>query len=71
MIGIVQVHSFNSITVLLFHLDFYVCIAIHVLKGGTPEGHDNFSFDLPPVRSQEDWENLLDKFREDAETFAS
>lgn len=30
-----------------------------------------YSFDCPPIRSQEDWERLLDKTWTDAEDFAS
>jgi hypothetical protein len=35
------------------------------------EIRDKFSFDLPPIESQEQWETLLNKLWNDAEKFAS
>ena len=34
------------------------------------DASDKYSFDLPPVASQEDWEKLLDKTWTEAENFA-
>lgn len=33
--------------------------------------HDKYSFDHPPILSQQDWEKLLEKTWTDAENFAS
>ncbi|HMR45077.1 MAG TPA: DUF1572 domain-containing protein, partial [Saprospiraceae bacterium] len=41
-----------------------------VLEGGTLDIRDKYSFDMPPVESQEDWEKMLDKMWRDAERFA-
>lgn len=66
-----KVHSFNTIAVLLFHINYYIEIVIKVLEGGPLEGSDKLSFNIAPITSQQDWENLLDKFWKEAETFAS
>jgi hypothetical protein len=43
---------------------------LKVLQGGPLEGSDKYSFDHPPIQSQEDWEKLLEKTWSDAEKFA-
>ena len=42
-----------------------------MLQGGPLDAKDKYSFDHPPVQSQEDWEKLLDKTWADAENLAS
>lgn len=66
-----QVHGFNTIAALVFHINYYVSAVLKVLQGGPLEAHDKYSFDLPPITSAEDWEKLLDKTRTDAENFAN
>jgi hypothetical protein len=66
-----QVYSFNTIAVLVFHINYYVTIVSKVLKGEPLSGSDKYSFDLPPIQSDEDWQQLLDKVWTDAEDFAT
>lgn len=66
-----KVHSFNTIAVLVFHMNYYVSIMLKVLQGGPLDGHDKLSFDCPPIQSQEDWERLMNKTLADAENFAA
>jgi hypothetical protein len=66
-----QVYSFNTIAKLVYHINYYVGAALEVLQGRPLNAHDKYSFDLPPIRSREDWEKLLDKTWADAENFAS
>ena len=65
-----KVHSLNTIAALVFHMNYFVDAVLKVLRGGPLDAHDKFSFDMPPVRSEEDWQKLLDKTWTDAETFA-
>jgi hypothetical protein len=65
------VHSLNTIAVLVYHINYYADAIIQVLQGGPLDAHDAYSFDLPPLRSQEDWEALIEKLWANAETFAS
>jgi hypothetical protein len=53
-----KVHTFNTIAALVYHTGYYVTAALNVLEGGPLESKDEYSFDLPPVQSQEDWERL-------------
>ena len=66
-----QVYSFNTIAALVFHINYFVAAVLKVLQGEPLNANDKYSFDLPPIRSQEDWEKLLDKFFADAEQLAS
>ena len=69
--AVTKVHSFNTIAALVYHINYYVSVTLKVLQGGPLDGHDKYSFDLPPIQSQEDWERLLNKTWTDAEAFAS
>ena len=66
-----KVYSFNTIAELVFHTNYFVGAVIKVLQGGPLDAKDKYSFDLTPIRSQDDWELLLEKNRGDAETFAT
>lgn len=66
-----QVHSFNTIGALSYHINYFVSAALQVLQGDPLSAHDKYSFDHPPILSQKDWEKLLDKSRTDAENLAN
>lgn len=66
-----KVHSFNTIAALVFHINYYVSIAMKVLRGEPLVGSDKYSFNLPPIESQRDWDNLLDKVFTEAEYLAA
>lgn len=63
--------SLNTIAALTFHIDYYIEGIVNVFEGGDLEIRDPFSFDLPPIESQKEWEELLNKLWKDSERFAS
>lgn len=65
-----QVYSFNTIATLVYHTNYYIVAALNVLEGGPLDSKDKYSFDLPPIKSQQDWQKLLDKVWADVENFA-
>ena len=65
-----KIYSLNTIATLVFHINYYVSAVTEVLQGEPLTAHDKYSFDLPPIQSQEDWEKLLNKTWSDAENFA-
>jgi hypothetical protein len=65
-----KIGSLNTIAVLVFHTNYYVAAVLKVLQGGLLEAKDKYSFDLPAIRSAEDWQQLLDKSWTDARNFA-
>ncbi len=66
-----QVYELNTIATLVFHINYYISAVLKVLQGEPLQAHDKYSFDLPPIQSQEDWEKLLNKTWADAEHFAA
>ncbi|WP_294249578.1 DinB family protein [uncultured Chryseobacterium sp.] len=68
--AVTRVGSLNTIAMLTFHIDYYIAGLIQVFEGGPLEIKDKYSFDLPPVESQEQWESLLNTLLSDAERFA-
>jgi uncharacterized damage-inducible protein DinB len=64
------VHGFNSIAALVYHINYYVSAVKKVFEGETLDASDKFSFDLPSITSETDWQKLLDKTFADAESFA-
>jgi hypothetical protein len=66
-----KVGSLNTIAMLTFHIDYYIAGLINVFEGGNLEIRDKYSFDLPPIESQEQWKELLNKLWNDAEKFAT
>lgn len=65
-----KIADLNTIAMITFHIDYYIAGLINVFEGGNLEIRDKYSFDLPPIESQLQWENLLNKFWTDAEQFA-
>ena len=70
-IAVNPIQDLNTIAALAQHIHYYINGINQVFKGGTLDIKDQFSFDFPPIRSQEQWNNFLTKFWNDAETFAS
>jgi hypothetical protein len=68
--AIEKVNSFNTIAALVYHIHYFVDAAMKVLEGKELDANDKFSFGCPPIASEEDWQNLLNKTWSDAEKFA-
>lgn len=62
-----RVKDLNTIAMLLYHMHYYVCALSGVLQGKPLEAKDAYSFDVPPIASQADWEQLLAQVWADAE----
>ncbi|RYD55540.1 MAG: DUF1572 domain-containing protein [Sphingobacteriales bacterium] len=65
-----KVSSLNTIAVLVFHMNYYVDAITQVLQGNPLEAHDKYSFELPPLQSEEEWQHMLAKTFTNAETLA-
>ncbi len=66
-----KIGSLNTIAALTFHINYYVAGIVQVLEGGSLDIRDRYSFDLPPIESEADWERLRNKTWRDAERFAA
>lgn len=69
--AVTKVDSLNTIAALVYHINYYVSAVLKVLQGEPLTASDKYSFDLPPITSDEDWQRLLDKLWTDAENFAA
>ena len=66
-----QVYNLNSIATLTYHIHYYVHAVLDVLKGSSLNAKDEYSFNHPPIQSQNDWEQFLNLVWTDAEQFAN
>ena len=65
-----KLHDFNTIATLLFHINYYVNPVLKVLQGEPLIASDKYSFDCPPITSNENWQKLVQKVLDEAELFA-
>ena len=61
-----QVEDLNTIAKLVFHINYYISAVLKVLQGGPLDAHDKYSYDLPPIKSEADWQDLIQKTWDDA-----
>lgn len=66
-----KIASFNTIAALVFHINYYAAGILKVLQGGPLDIRDKYSFDLPTIQSDDDWQALLNKMWTNAETLAT
>lgn len=66
-----KVANLNTIAMLTFHINYYVAGVLQVFEGGDLTIRDKFSFDLPDMKSEEEWLNLKNKLFTNTEKFAN
>ena len=69
--AIQKVDNLNTIAMLTFHINYYLAGLLNVFNGGQLEIRDKYSFDLPEIRSEKDWNTLVNNFLTNAELFAN
>ncbi len=65
-----QVESLNTIAALTFHLNYYLAGVADFFESGALEIRDKYSFDLPAIESEKDWDDLRNTLFNSAERFA-
>jgi uncharacterized damage-inducible protein DinB len=68
--AIQKVDNLNTIAALTFHINYYMEGLLNVFNGGKLEISDKYSFDLPEIKTEQDWNQLLNRFLTNAEHFA-
>jgi hypothetical protein len=66
-----KLYNLNSIASLVFHVNYYVAPVIKVMQGKALVASDKFSFGLPAITSEKDWQKLVTKVFAEAELFAT
>jgi hypothetical protein len=69
-LAIKQVNNLNSIAGLTFHINYYLAGLLPVFHGADLTIKDKFSFQLPPITSQQDWDLLVATLLKNAMQFA-
>lgn len=64
-----KIKDLNTIAILTQHIHYYIKGINQVLEGGNLEIRDSYSFDFPPIQSEEDWQVVLENFWADSENF--
>ncbi|MBB6235684.1 putative damage-inducible protein DinB [Pedobacter sp. AK013] len=66
-----QIEDLNTIAALTYHINYYLSGILNVFNGGLLEIKDQYSFDLPPIHSEADWEKLVKEFLANSTAFAN
>ena len=67
--AIERVDNLNTIALLTFHINYYLKGLLNVFEGGNLEISDKYSFDMPEISSEKDWQSLVNEFISNAEKF--
>ena len=68
-LALTRVGQLNSIAMLTFHVNYYLGGLLPVFDGGPLEIRDKYSFDLPEILTEADWQKLKDELLSNAEKF--
>lgn len=69
-VAIKQIEDLNTIAKLTYHINYYLKGILNVFNGGDLEIRDKYSFDLPVMITETDWENLVNELIRNATIFA-
>src|SRR5690606_39858421 len=59
--------NLNTIALLTIHINYYIKGVLNVFQGGDLEIKDQFSFDMPAIKSDKDWLKLVNELISNAE----
>jgi hypothetical protein len=65
-----KINSLNTIAALTYHINYYLAGLLSALETGKLEISDKYSFDVPPIRSEQDWQKLVTDFLSNSVRFA-
>jgi len=66
-----KVETLNTIADLTFHVNYYITGILNVFNGGSLDIRDKYSFDMPPIKSDKEWEELTNTLWKNSELFAT
>ena len=61
-----KVEGTNTILQLVYHVSYYLPYVTKVLKGGTLDARDKYSWETPNIQSEAAWQELKEQFWSDA-----
>jgi len=69
--AIQNIASLNTIAALTYHINYYLAGLLNAFENGKLEISDKYSFDLPEIQSEADWNKLVTDFLDNSEKFAN
>lgn len=68
--ALARVGQLHTVAELVYHINYYLAGLLEVLRGGPLSIKDKFSFDLPEIKTEEDWQRLRETFMANAIAFS-
>jgi len=68
--AIQKIDSINTIASLIYHINYYLEGLLNAFENGKLEISDNYSFDIPEIKSESDWDKLVADFLNNSKRFA-
>lgn len=65
-----KISNLNSIAALTYHINYYLAGLLNSFENGRLEISDKYSFALPDINSESDWNRLVSDFLINSEKFA-
>lgn len=69
--AIQKVNNIISIAEIVYHINYYLSGLIKVYKGEPLEIHDKYSYNMPSLEVEQDWERLVSDFFDNSEMFVN
>lgn len=66
-----KVADLNTIAALTYHINYYLDGLLRAFENGKLDIRDAYSFDLPPINSESDWNTLVAALLSNSEQFAA
>lgn len=67
----IKIGPVNTIQALAYHINYYIAGINQVLRGGSLDISDKYSFNIPTMETESDWQAFLRKMFTDAEDFTT
>lgn len=64
-----KIGDLNTIAALTYHINYYLAGLLKAFETGKLDISDKYSFDLPPIQTQNDWDRLVQEFLDNSEKF--
>lgn len=68
--ALARIGQLHTVAELVYHINYYLAGLLEVLRGGPLSIKDKFSFDLPEIKTEEDWQRLRETFMANAIAFS-
>jgi len=65
-----KIGSLNTILALSYHILYYVRAITPVMRGGSLDAHDKYSYDSPEISSEQEWEAMKESIYSEIESLA-